>query len=150
MWVASLAAVIWPVLGLVSAILLLWGWGFSWVDLGLLLGMYFVTPTPSAEDMAAHVGDAVKPALVALRDRLAEIAWDKASIAAAIKATLGETIDLERWDKGWARLYESWPCERVDRGFRAHMTERRQLLVELGDEIGGDRMRGFLRHEARS
>ena len=60
------------------------------VELAEWLGMYFVAPTPSAEDIAAHVGDAVKPALVALRDKLAEIAWDKASIAAAIKATLGE------------------------------------------------------------
>jgi glutamyl-tRNA synthetase len=60
------------------------------VELAEWLGMYFVAPTPSAEDIATHIGDAVKPALVALRDKLAEVAWDKASIAAAIKATLGE------------------------------------------------------------
>jgi glutamyl-tRNA synthetase len=60
------------------------------VELAEWLGMYFVAPTPSAADIATHVTDAVKPALVTLRDKLAEVAWDKASIAAAIKATLGE------------------------------------------------------------
>jgi stearoyl-CoA desaturase (delta-9 desaturase) len=40
---ATLVVITLPVLGLVAAALLLWGWGFSWVDLGLLLGMYFVT-----------------------------------------------------------------------------------------------------------
>ena len=36
----TMAAIILPFLGLVAAAFLLWGWGFSWVDLGLLLGMY--------------------------------------------------------------------------------------------------------------
>jgi stearoyl-CoA desaturase (delta-9 desaturase) len=43
MRVASLLAVIVPFLGLVAAVVFLWGWGFSWVDLGLLLGMYILT-----------------------------------------------------------------------------------------------------------
>ena len=43
MWVANLAAVILPFLGLAAAAFLLWGWGFSWVHLGLLLGMYVPT-----------------------------------------------------------------------------------------------------------
>jgi len=38
--VAYLVAVIVPFLGLVAAVTLLWGWGVSWVELGLLLGMY--------------------------------------------------------------------------------------------------------------
>ena len=41
--VANLLAVIVPLLGLVAAIIFLWGRGFSWVELGLLLGMYAVT-----------------------------------------------------------------------------------------------------------
>jgi glutamyl-tRNA synthetase len=53
-------------------------------------GMYFVDVQPRDEDLAAHVTEAVRPALVALRGRLSEVAWDKASIAAAIKATLAE------------------------------------------------------------
>jgi stearoyl-CoA desaturase (delta-9 desaturase) len=32
-----------PFLGLVAAPFFLWGWGFSWPDLGLLLGMYVLT-----------------------------------------------------------------------------------------------------------
>lgn len=32
-----------PFLGLVAAPFFLWGWGFSWSDLGLLLGMYVLT-----------------------------------------------------------------------------------------------------------
>src|SRR5262249_29231170 len=41
--VANLVAVIVPILGLVAAVVFLWGRGFAWVDLGLLLGMYAVT-----------------------------------------------------------------------------------------------------------
>jgi len=40
---ANLIAIIVPFLGLVTAIVLLWGWGFSWVHLGLMVGMYIVT-----------------------------------------------------------------------------------------------------------
>jgi stearoyl-CoA desaturase (delta-9 desaturase) len=39
----TLAAIIIPLIGLVAAAAFLWGWGFSWIDLGLLLGMYLVT-----------------------------------------------------------------------------------------------------------
>jgi glutamyl-tRNA synthetase len=60
------------------------------VELADWTGMYFVDVQPRAEDLATHVTDAVKPALVALRDRLTEVVWEKASIAAAIKSTLGE------------------------------------------------------------
>jgi stearoyl-CoA desaturase (Delta-9 desaturase) len=35
--------VVGPVLGAVAAALLLWGWGFSWIPLGLMLGMYLLT-----------------------------------------------------------------------------------------------------------
>ncbi len=41
--VATLLAVLVPFLGLFAAAVSLWGWGFSWVDLGLLLGLYFLT-----------------------------------------------------------------------------------------------------------
>ncbi len=43
-WVAAnLLAVILPFVGLFVAVFSLWGWGFSWVELGLLLGMYVLT-----------------------------------------------------------------------------------------------------------
>ncbi len=58
------------------------------VELADWVEMLFVPVTPREEDVAAHVGDAVKPALRTLRDRLAEVDWDKATIAAAMKETL--------------------------------------------------------------
>lgn len=53
----------------------------------------------------------------------------------AIKASLGETVDLERWDKGWARIYETWPCDRVDRVFRRHAAERLAQLISVLEPI---------------
>jgi stearoyl-CoA desaturase (delta-9 desaturase) len=41
--VANLVAVTVPFLGLVAAVVFLWGRGFSWVELGLLVGMYALT-----------------------------------------------------------------------------------------------------------
>ncbi len=46
---------------------------------------------PSAQDLAQHVTEAVQPAIASLARRLAEVAWDKAAIAAAIKDTLAES-----------------------------------------------------------
>lgn len=40
---ATLVVVVFPVMGLIAAIILLWGVGFSWMHLGMLLGMYLVT-----------------------------------------------------------------------------------------------------------
>ena len=58
------------------------------VELADWLRMYFAPVAPSAADLAAHVTDALRPALASLRERFAEIAWDKAAIAAALKDTL--------------------------------------------------------------
>ena len=41
--IVNLVAVIVPFVGLVAAAVSIWGWGFYWVDLGLLLGMYVLT-----------------------------------------------------------------------------------------------------------
>jgi stearoyl-CoA desaturase (Delta-9 desaturase) len=41
--VMNLLAVVLPLLGFMAAFFLLWGWGFGWVQLGLLLGMYLLT-----------------------------------------------------------------------------------------------------------
>lgn len=40
---ANLVAVVGPLLGTILAIVLLWGWGIGWLEVGLLLGMYSVT-----------------------------------------------------------------------------------------------------------
>jgi glutamyl-tRNA synthetase len=60
------------------------------VELADWLAMFYVPVAPAAADLQAHVTDALRPALVALRDRLAEVAWDKTAIAAALKTTLAE------------------------------------------------------------
>ncbi len=52
------------------------------------LSMLYAEVAPTGEDLALHVTAAVRPALESLRVRLAVVAWDKASIAAAIKETL--------------------------------------------------------------
>jgi stearoyl-CoA desaturase (delta-9 desaturase) len=41
--VVNLIAVVLPFLGLIAAAVFLWGSGFSWIPLGLLLGMYVLT-----------------------------------------------------------------------------------------------------------
>jgi stearoyl-CoA desaturase (delta-9 desaturase) len=39
----NVTVIVTPFAGLLLAIVLLWGWGFSWVHLGLLVGMYLAT-----------------------------------------------------------------------------------------------------------
>ena len=60
------------------------------VELADWLQMYVAPVAAPAEELAAQLTDAVRPALVALRDRLAACAWDKAGIAQALKETLAE------------------------------------------------------------
>jgi glutamyl-tRNA synthetase len=53
------------------------------------LAMYFGPVTPSAEDLAAHVTDAVRSALGVLAERLsALLEWNKGAIQQALKETL--------------------------------------------------------------
>ncbi|WP_422015344.1 glutamate--tRNA ligase [Roseateles sp.] len=53
------------------------------------LAMYFKPVTPSAEDLAAHITDAVRPALAALSQRLGAVTeWNKGAIQQALKETL--------------------------------------------------------------
>jgi glutamyl-tRNA synthetase len=58
------------------------------VELADWLAMYFTDVAPAPADLEQHVPEAVKPALRALREKLAEVAWDKAAIAGAMKETL--------------------------------------------------------------
>ncbi|MCE4536445.1 glutamate--tRNA ligase [Pelomonas sp. P7] len=56
------------------------------------LAMYFAPAAPSAEDLAAHVTEAVRPALAALAERLSALPdWNKAAIQQALKETLAAT-----------------------------------------------------------
>ncbi len=60
------------------------------VELADWVRMYFADVEPTDAERAAHVVDAVLPALRSLRDRLAACAWDKAGIAQAMKDSLAE------------------------------------------------------------
>ena len=61
------------------------------VVLAQWISAFYLDVVPNPEEKAQHVTDAVKPALAVLAGKLATCAWDKASIAAAIKETLSET-----------------------------------------------------------
>ena len=54
------------------------------------LAPYYADVQPSAEDLAKHVTDAVKPALASLAARLEATPWTAPDIAAALKQTLAE------------------------------------------------------------
>ncbi|MEY4564225.1 MAG: hypothetical protein RLZZ618_3502 [Pseudomonadota bacterium] len=58
------------------------------LELADWLVMYVDEVSPSAEDLATHVTDAVAPAVQTLCDKLATVEWTKPAIAAAIKETL--------------------------------------------------------------
>jgi len=58
------------------------------VELADWIGMYFVDVRASAEDLGAHVTEAVRPALVTLGTKLESAEWSRAGIAQAIKETL--------------------------------------------------------------
>jgi len=58
------------------------------VELADWAAMVFVPVQASDADLQAHVSEAVKPALRDLRERFAQIDWDKAAIAVAIKEAL--------------------------------------------------------------
>ena len=60
------------------------------VELVDWLQMYFAPVSVPADELAGHLTEAVQAALVALRGRLADAAWDKPGIALAIKQTLAE------------------------------------------------------------
>ncbi len=58
------------------------------VELCDWLAMYLSEVAPSAEDLAAHVTEAVTPAVHSLRERLTDIEWTKPAISAAIKEAI--------------------------------------------------------------
>ncbi len=58
------------------------------VELADWLQMYFAPVSPSAADIAAHVVEAAKPAIRALREQFTTLEWTKEAIAAAMKAAL--------------------------------------------------------------
>ncbi|HAJ11212.1 MAG TPA: glutamate--tRNA ligase, partial [Comamonadaceae bacterium] len=49
---------------------------------------YYTDVVPSEADRAQYLTEAIRPAVAALADKLAQVAWDKAAIAAAIKEVI--------------------------------------------------------------
>jgi glutamyl-tRNA synthetase len=58
------------------------------VDLADWLQMYFRPIEPSQADLLAHVSDAARPAIRALREQFTTLDWTREAIAAAMKAAL--------------------------------------------------------------
>lgn len=58
------------------------------VELADWLQMYHAPVMPSEADVAAHVSDAARPAIRALREQFTTLDWTKEAIAAAMKAVL--------------------------------------------------------------
>jgi len=58
------------------------------VELAHWLAMYYAPVAPTADDLATHVTEPVRPAIATLRDKFASIEWTRPAIAAAIKETL--------------------------------------------------------------
>lgn len=52
---------------------------------------FYSDVTPKTDELAQHVTEAVRPAIALLAERLGTVAWDKASIASAMKTVLAET-----------------------------------------------------------
>lgn len=58
------------------------------MELADWLAMYVGEVQPPSDELAAHLSDAVRPAILALATRLETATWDKAGVAAALKETL--------------------------------------------------------------
>ncbi len=46
-----------------------------------------------------------------------------------IKATLGESIEAEMWDRGWTKIYEVYPGEPLTEAYRAAVAERLAQII---------------------
>jgi hypothetical protein len=62
-----------------------------------------------------------------------------------IKARLGERLDLEPWDKGWVRLYETHAVEGFDAARLAATARRVAELIEVLWPMCAELRRGKIR-----
>ena len=62
-----------------------------------------------------------------------------------IKARLGERVDLEPWDRGWVRLYETHPVEVFDAARIATTSARMAELIEVLWPMCNELRRGKIR-----
>ena len=97
--IATLAGVLCPFLGLIAAIVSLWGWAFTWVELALLLVMYLATGlgiTVGFHRLFAHRSfDTVRPVrfLLAVLGSMSEsvVSSPPASSSVNVWPTIGVT-----------------------------------------------------------
>ncbi len=82
---------------------------FHWRTTRLELGLHFEKSAPENDALFA--------------------AFDRRIVE--IKCELGESIELERWEKGWARIYETWPCDKVDGAFQERMSDRFARIISI-------------------
>jgi len=78
----------------------------------------------------------------ALNDR---IAAGLARQLLTIKARLGERLDLEPWDRGWIRLYETHPVEVFDAARIATTATRMAELIDVLWPMCDELRRGKIR-----
>ena len=52
-----------------------------------------------------------------------------------LKEALGQGLEAEPWDKGWARLYTSYPLARLDAVEQAHVAEAFAKFIETLEPI---------------
>ena len=46
-----------------------------------------------------------------------------------IKATLGESVEAEMWDKGWTKIYEVYPGEALTEAYRDEVAGRLAAFI---------------------
>jgi hypothetical protein len=49
--------------------------------------------------------------------------------AVAIKAELGEQVEVEPWDKGWAKVYETLPLQPFEPAFLEQVAQRLARMI---------------------
>jgi hypothetical protein len=52
-----------------------------------------------------------------------------------LKEALGQSLEAEPWDKGWARLYISYPLSRLERADQERLAEALATFVETLEPI---------------
>ncbi len=61
-----------------------------------------------------------------------------------LKATLGLGVELEEWDRGWVRLYETHPLYPLDEARLAEFAERAGLFIRTVQPIYADVVRSHV------
>ncbi|MEZ4515531.1 MAG: hypothetical protein R3C44_01390 [Chloroflexota bacterium] len=55
-----------------------------------------------------------------------------------IKSELGETMEAEMWDRGWAKIYEVYPEEPLTEAYQAALAARLAAIITCLQPIFAD------------